>query len=97
MIRVIALTQFVFIALGTMSLMVLAKTGPGDGTVASEWRAFLSQYGYWMVLIPMVFAVIAEVLQRLNTGEAVLKLLQAIGIGMTAAILVIYGWLILGF
>ena len=97
MCRVIALTQFVFVTLGTMALMILMKTPAHHSGVSQTLRVFLSQYGLWMLLIPVVWVTMAEVVQRGSPGERALQVLQASGILIAAAMLVVYSWLVLSF
>ncbi len=97
MFRVIALTQFVFVSLGTMALMILMKTMKDHSGLAHEFREVLSRRGLWMLLIPVVWAVFAELIQAATTDPRVLKALQASGVLIAALVFVLYSWLVLSF
>lgn len=97
MFRVIALTQFVFVSLGTMALMILMKTQKDHAGLAHELREFMSRRGLWMLLIPIVWIVFAELIQAATSDTRVLKGLQASGVFIAALVFALYGWLVLSF
>lgn len=97
MARIIALTQFVFVSLGTMALTILMKTQPDHAGMAHDLRAFLTQYGLWMLLIPVVWTMCAEITQYISSSENTLRALHTSGIIIAGAVLVLYGWLIVTF
>lgn len=98
MARVISLTQFVFVSLGTMALTILVKTQPDQGGgLAQQLRAFLVQYGLWMLLIPVIWTFVAEITQYASSDKRTLGILQASGVIIAAAVLVLYSWLVLTF
>lgn len=97
MARIIALTQFVFVSLGTMALTILMKTQSDHVGLAHNMREFLTSYGLWMLLIPVVWTFCAEIVQYLSTSPVTLRALNTSGIIIASLVLVVYGWLILSF
>lgn len=97
MTRVTALTQFVFVALGTMALTILLKTAHTHTGFAQDLRLFLVNKGLWMFLVPVGYAVVAEVALHASSGKAMERILQGLGVVIAAALLATYGWLILTF
>lgn len=97
MTRVTALTQFVFVALGTMALMILMKTPQGHYGFSQALRLFLTQNGLWMFLIPIAYATACELVLYASPRPVVEKSLQGAGVFIGAVLLATYGWLILTF
>jgi len=95
--RIIALTQFVFVSLGTMALTILMKTQPDHTGGAHQIRVFLTQYGLWMLLIPVIWTLCAEITQYASSSNRTLRMLQASGVLIAVAVFVLYGWLIITF
>jgi len=93
---VIAITQFVFIALGTMAVTVLVNAGaiPSAGP-GHPLPLFLKQYGLWFLVLPVFWALYANVAGRVNKGPLLLNIAHAIGCVLAAAILLVYAAAIL--
>lgn len=97
--RVMALTQFVFLALGTMAMNVLVKIAPSAAGTSREglfeMAGFLARNGLWLILIPMFYAVYGEIAQNKNSGIFRVSIAHAVGVVIAAAILIVYGFVIL--
>lgn len=89
---VIAITQFVLLALGSMALRVLrnANALEGESTPHSALALFLVDNIWWLVLIPAVWALYANIAGRVNRGPLSLPVAHGVGIVLIAAIVVIY-------
>ncbi len=93
---VIAITQFVFIALGTMAVMVLVNAGaiPASGQ-GQPLALFLKHYGLWLMVLPVLWALYANVAGRVNKGPLLLNLAHGIGCVLAGALLLVYAAAIL--
>ncbi len=97
MTRVTALTQFVFVALGTMALTILMKTPEGHSGFAQDLRVFLTQHGLWIFLVPVGYAALSEFVLYAARGPVAERTLQGVGVVIAGFLLATYGWLILTF
>lgn len=88
---VIAITQFVFIALGTMAVMVLVNAGaiPASGQ-GQPLALFLKHYGLWLMVLPIFWALYANVAERVNKGPLRLSIAHGVGCVLAGAILLVY-------
>ena len=93
---VLAITQFVFIALGTMAVMVLVNAGaiPASGQ-GQPLALFLKHYGLWLMVLPVLWALYANVAGRVNKGPLLLNLAHGIGCVLAGALLLVYAAAIL--
>ncbi|MEO8204944.1 MAG: hypothetical protein ABI615_02100 [Chthoniobacterales bacterium] len=97
MIRVIAITQFVFLAMGAFTLSVIVKASTYPDASAQRLPAisvFLAHYGAWLLLIPVLWMAFATICQSTEKGPFTAKFAQGTGIILSAAILVIYTYAI---
>ncbi len=95
MTNIIALTQFVFIALGTMAANILVKTGAQQTTLgqgSETLNGFLANNGIWLLLVPIVWTAFAHACTLLRRGDLVTKIVHPVGIALTAAIFVLYAY-----
>ncbi len=100
MALVIALTQFAFIALGTLALNILVKTSGNSaylGTASGGLAGFLVTSGVWLLLVPVVWLLLAALLRRLGRPDAGAGIIQAVGIAVSALIFVVYTYAVLTF
>jgi uncharacterized membrane protein len=95
MIRVIALTQFVFVTLGSVAAIILVRAETVATTELGQLRMFLASHGLWLILIPIVWIILAETITRLIRKESIARMVQASGVLLAAAIVAVYGWVIL--
>jgi len=98
MTNIIALTQFVFISLGTMAVNILVKVGSHKTVIgqSSETLAgFLANNGIWLLLIPIAWTAFAHGCSLLRKGYLTTKVAHPIGIALTAAIFAVYGYAII--
>ncbi len=96
MVRVIALTQFIFVALGSIAVIVMlhAQTIPGE--LSHGLRHFLSEHTLWMLAVPIVWSVIANaVISQTGQVRGAVAGVRVSGIALLVAIIATYGWLIL--
>lgn len=94
MANVIALTQFVFIALGSAGVIALSRAqGYAAGTV-HDMRLLVASHALWLLAIPLFWWVFAQVTLNLGRGSFSLRFVQATGVLLAAAIVAFYGWLI---
>jgi len=97
MTNIIALTQFVFISLGTMAVNILAKIDSHQtviGQNASSLNGFLANNGIWLLLIPIVWTAFAHGCSLLRKGHLTTKVVHPIGIALTVVIFLLYGYAI---
>lgn len=93
--RAIALTQFVFITLGSVAAIILVRAETVATTEIGQLRIFLARHGLWLILLPIIWIILAETIVRLNRKPIVHQAVHTSGILLAAAILVVYGWVIL--
>ena len=99
MLQIIALTQFVFLALGSMGVTVLLKaSGYPIGSMANYPRLslFLMQNSVWLLLIPIFWSAYAYASLKLERGFVSSKFAIPIGIALTALIFATYAFAIVG-
>jgi len=83
-ISVIAITQFVFLALGLMALTVLVNAGAVGSSPGQSLALFLKQNGLWLLLVPIGWALYANIASRVNKGLLLVNI--AVGIGCVLAV-----------
>ena len=97
MVRVIAITQFVFLAMGAFTLNVIVRSNvfplstPGAPHPLS---VFLAYNGGWFLVLPVVWVALATILESIYKQGFVVKVMHAVGIFMAVAILGIYSYAI---
>jgi hypothetical protein len=99
MLQIIALTQFVFLALGSMGVTVLLKaSGYPIGSMQDYPRLslFLMQNSVWLLLIPIFWSAYAYASQKIERGIVSSKVAIPVGIGLTVFIFVAYAFAIVG-
>lgn len=97
MTNIIALTQFVFIALGTMAVNILAKIASDEtvmGQSATTLRGFLANHGVWLLMIPVAWTVFAHASALVGKGYFRTRIAHPIGIALIVGIFVVYGYAI---
>jgi hypothetical protein len=88
---VIAITQFVFLSLGSMAMRVLVAANAIDTKAKfGEFALFLTRHGWWLLLLPVAWAFFANVFGRGEKAAARLNVIHAIGCVMAAAIVVAF-------
>jgi hypothetical protein len=99
MLHIIALTQFVFLALGSMGVTVLLKaSGYPIGSLKDypQLSLFLMQNSVWLLLIPIFWSAYAYAGVKIERGIVSSKVAIAVGIAITALIFVVYAFAIVG-
>ena len=99
MLQTIALTQFVFLALGSMGVTVLLKASGypiGSMTDYPRLSLFLMQNSVWLLLIPIFWSAYGYASLKLERGVVSSKYAVPLGIGLTALIFVTYAFAIVG-
>lgn len=89
---IIALTQFVFIALGTLTINILIKAEGypyGDLSTYPRLSVFLANNGIWLLIIPIVWAALAVAIDALRKPLAA-RALNSLGTCVTTAIFLVY-------
>jgi len=96
MTLVISLTQFVFLALGLLALNILARVTSPPAHPTPLWLAvgFLVNYGYWLVILPILWSVIALIAGQISGGKAMQNVIQSLGVAIAAAIFLVFGAII---
>jgi uncharacterized membrane protein YgdD (TMEM256/DUF423 family) len=94
MANVIALTQFVFLALGSAGVIALSRVQGYATDTIHDVRLFVASHALWLLAIPLLWWVFAQVTLNLGKGEFSVRFVQATGVLLSAAILAFYGWLI---
>lgn len=84
---VIGLTQFVFMALGLMVLTILVKVTTVSHQV-TPLADFLTTHRLWLVIVPLIWALIAVGFARL--GPTASRIANATGILLAIAIGIIF-------
>ncbi len=93
MLSLIAITQGVFVALGTMAMIVLTKADPASADSLATVRAFFAKQGLWLLLIPVVWFLTAQLLVRQKPSTE--RAANSSGIALAVLILLTYGWVII--
>jgi hypothetical protein len=99
MLQIIALTQFIFLALGSMGVTVLLKASGYPIGVERDYPAlslFLMKNAIWLLLVPILWSAYAYASQKLQRGFVSSKVAIPIGIGLAALIFLTYAWAIIG-
>jgi len=94
MANVIALTQFVFVALGNAGMIALSRAQGHASNTVHEMRVFVASHALWLLAIPLLWWVFAQVTLNLGKGKFAAGFVQATGVLLGAAIIAFYGWLI---
>lgn len=93
---VIAITQFVFLTLGSMALRVLIGANAiHPSGFRGSMAAFLAANSWWLVATPALWALYANVAGRVNKGPLRLDIAQGIGVLFAACIVGAFGFVIL--
>ena len=93
MTHIIALTQFVFIALGTMAVNILVKTTAHNTVLGQDSHTlagFLANNGIWLFLIPIVWTAFAHLSNFLQKSYFTTRIAHPIGIVLTICIFLVY-------
>lgn len=93
MLSLIAITQGVFVALGTMAMIVLTKADPDSADALASFREFFAKQGLWLLLIPVVWFLTAQLIVRQKPGLE--RSANLSGIALAVIILLTYGWVII--
>jgi hypothetical protein len=99
MLQIIALTQFVFLALGSMGVTVLLKASGypiGSPKDYPQLSLFLMENSVWLLLIPIFWSAYAYAGMTIERGIVSSKVAIAVGIALTALIFVVYAFAIVG-
>ena len=99
MLQIIALTQFVFLALGSMGVTVLLKASGYPLGSVKDYPAlslFLMQNSVWLLLVPILWSAYAYASQKLQRGFVSSKFAIPVGIALTVLIFLTYAWAIIG-
>lgn len=88
---VIAITQFVFLALGSMALRVLMNANAiEDSSQHANLALFLVANSWWLVLLPVAWALYANIAGRVNWGPLSLPVAHGVGVVMIAVIALVF-------
>jgi len=93
MILTIALTQFVFISLGILSVNVLLKAGGFAANVADTFPAFsvwMATQSLWLFAMPLAWVAFAGLCQHLGRGLFSEMAARAAGVALAVAIFAAY-------
>lgn len=93
MLSIIAITQAVFVALGTMAVIVLTKADPANADSLASLRLFFADRGLWLLLIPVIWFLTAQLIVRQKPSTE--RAANSSGILIAVLILLAYGWMIL--
>ena len=99
MLQTIALTQFVFLALGSMGVTVLLKaSGYPIGSLKDypQLSLFLVQNSVWLLLIPIFWSAYAYASLKIERGLVASKIAIPVGIVLTTFIFATYAFAIVG-
>lgn len=97
MTHIIALTQFVFIALGTMAINILVKLSSHNtviGQDSSSLAGFLANNGIWFFLIPIFWTAFAHLSNLLQKHYFTTKVAHPIGIAISVGLFLMYTYVI---
>ncbi|MFM8830065.1 MAG: hypothetical protein ACKOHM_03520 [Spartobacteria bacterium] len=93
MILSIALTQFVFISLGILSVNVLLKAGGYAANVAERFPAFpvwMATHGLWLFALPLAWVAFAGFCLHFGRGPLPQILARTTGVVLAMAIFAAY-------
>ena len=99
MLQLIALTQFVFIALGSMAVTILVKTSGYPSAPESDvpyLSLVLMRNSVWVLLLPIIWLALAVAFARLGKGNFSSRVTNGIGIVISMIIFVMYAVAIVG-
>jgi hypothetical protein len=99
MLQIIALTQFVFLALGSMGVTVLLKASGYPLGSIKDYPAlslFLMQNSVWLLLVPILWSAYAYASQKMQRGFVASKFAIPVGVVLTVLIFLTYAWAIIG-
>ena len=99
MLQVIAITQFVFLALGSMGVTVLLKaSGYPIGSITDYPRLslFLMENSVWLLLVPIFWSAYAYASQKVQRGLLSSKVAIPLGVALTVLIFGTYAFAIIG-
>ncbi|HEY5742663.1 MAG TPA: hypothetical protein VIS99_08980 [Terrimicrobiaceae bacterium] len=99
MLQIIALTQFVFLALGSMGVTVLLKASGypiGSETDYPRLSLFLMQNSVWLLLVPILWSAYAFASQKVQRGFVSSRVAISLGIALTVFIFATYAFAIIG-
>lgn len=82
----IGLTQFVFLALGSMALHVITKVTDRP----TAFAAFLVQHSWWLVIVPAAWVFYDQVSTHVAKGVFQTRVSRPVGALIAAGILVAY-------
>lgn len=95
MIRVVAITQFVFLALGAFAINVIVRSGNYSQKTPPHLSIFLAHYGGWLLVLPVIWMAYASICQTTERGPFSTKGAQVVGVLLAAGILAVYSYAIL--
>lgn len=93
MIHSIALTQFVFVSLGILSVNVLLKAAGYAANVAERFPAFpvwMATQGLWLFALPMAWVAFAGFCLHFGRGPLPEMVARITGVGLAVAIFAAY-------
>ncbi len=93
MTNVIALTQFAFIALGTLAMIALSRVQGADPSHAAHLRTFLAQNAIWLLGVPLAWWIIAGLTENLIRSPVTPRIVQTSGVLVAIGIVAFYAWL----
>jgi hypothetical protein len=99
MLQIIALTQFIFLALGSMGITVLLKASGypiGSLTDYPALSLFLMQNSIPLLMVPVFWSAYAYASLKLQRGFVSTKFAIPVGMGLAALIFIIYAIAIVG-
>ena len=99
MLQIIALTQFVFLALGSMGVTVLLRASGypiGNASDYPQLSLFLMENSVWLLLIPIFWSAYAYAGRKIERGLVSSKVAVPVGIALTVLIFVVYAFAIVG-
>jgi hypothetical protein len=99
MLQIIALTQFVFLALGSMGVTVLLRASGypiGSVTDYPALSLFLMQNSVSLLMLPILWSAYAYASQKVQRGFVSSKIAIPVGIGLAVLIFVTYAAAIVG-
>lgn len=95
MIPVIALTQFAFTIIGSVSLLMLSRAQ--GASVPQGWKEFLAVHSLWMLLVPVAWMFFAGAIVRFRPGPGAEKFARVSGVIVAALLAGLYVWAIMTF
>lgn len=94
--RVLALTLWVLISLGVVSVELLTKAGSLD--LKSDWHQYIAAHMTpWLMLVPIFYAAVCEVVRAVDSPAALLKIMRGIGFLLLAVFTFLFAYIIFDF